>query len=393
MKEFLNRRTVAQAYPANLMNTVMRAFIVAALGIITLANSTHRASAQQFGGAAVPFLLIGPDSRAGGMGDAGTGLADDINAMHWNPGGLAFQYDRQITINYSRWLPQFNADLFYSHGAYSQYLDAVQGTVSGSFILMNLGQFIRTDINGRELGRFSSFEFAVNVGYSTRITEDLGFGFNLKYIQSDLGASTGNDGGGSGRSGALDLGLLWRPAKLNIAGLDLSDRLGLGFNLQNQGPAITYNRFSDPLPQKIRIGAAIDLIRDEYNELTFVADWSKLLVRRYNDSLNLGNFDRWPNSLFTGFGTPGSEIALGFEYWYDRTVALRGGYFAEPTQIGGRRFFTLGLGLHVFDIFYPNFSFILPIEQNHPLANTARFSLVINFNNGAALAGQKPAAN
>ncbi len=39
---------------------------------------------------AVPFLMIGPDSRSGGMGDAGVALPADANAIHWNPSKLAF---------------------------------------------------------------------------------------------------------------------------------------------------------------------------------------------------------------------------------------------------------------------------------------------------------------
>jgi hypothetical protein len=34
---------------------------------------------------AVPFLLIGPDSKAGGMGETGVATEADCNSMHWNP--------------------------------------------------------------------------------------------------------------------------------------------------------------------------------------------------------------------------------------------------------------------------------------------------------------------
>ena len=44
----------------------------------------------QAGGAAVPFLLISPDARGSGMGEVGTAIADDINAVFWNPAGLGF---------------------------------------------------------------------------------------------------------------------------------------------------------------------------------------------------------------------------------------------------------------------------------------------------------------
>jgi hypothetical protein len=38
---------------------------------------------------AVPFLLIAPDSRAGGMGDVGVASTPDANSIHWNPAKLA----------------------------------------------------------------------------------------------------------------------------------------------------------------------------------------------------------------------------------------------------------------------------------------------------------------
>jgi hypothetical protein len=68
------------------------------------------AAFSQAGGAAVPFLLIAPDARASGMGEVGTAIADNINAVFWNPAGLGFQTNqRQIALSFSKWLPQFNA--------------------------------------------------------------------------------------------------------------------------------------------------------------------------------------------------------------------------------------------------------------------------------------------
>ena len=47
---------------------------------------------KEFGGSdintiqsVVPFLTIAPDSRSGGMGDAGVATSPDMNSMHWNP--------------------------------------------------------------------------------------------------------------------------------------------------------------------------------------------------------------------------------------------------------------------------------------------------------------------
>ena len=60
------------------------------------------------GEAAVPFLLLAPDSRAGGIGESGTGLADNSAAIFWNPAGIAFLSGTEVSITHSNWLPQFN---------------------------------------------------------------------------------------------------------------------------------------------------------------------------------------------------------------------------------------------------------------------------------------------
>lgn len=329
----------------------------------------------QAGGAAVPFLLISPDARASGMGDIGTAIADDINAVFWNPGGLAFAKEsNQVALSYSKWLPQFNADLFYSYGTYGTYVDAIGGTLAGTFIFMNLGEFTKTNENGQALGKFRSNEFCLGVSYGTEIAPDLGAGVQVKYIQSNLApASVGGSGAGTGVSAAFDLGFLWTPSKLSMFGANLDNTLRLGVNLQNVGPKMTYDKESDPLPTNLRLGAAVKLVEDEFNDLTITADFMKLLVKR--DSLSS---DPIPKSFVTAWGRGGIETGVGMEYIYDRIVALRGGYFTEPAAAGAREYFTLGAGVR-YDVFKLDFSYYITVEQNHPLGNTLRFSLLVDW--------------
>ncbi len=346
----------------------------------------------QAGGSAVPFLSISPDARASGMGEVGTAIADDINAIYWNPGGLAFldyfdygnDFDvdeepipyRQVAISFSPWLPQFNADLFYSYGTIGQYFEELDGTVAFNFTFMNLGEFTRTNANGTELGKFMSNEFAVGLTYGTIIAPDLGVGFQLKYIQSNLTPTSvqGQDAG-TGVSAAFDIGVLWKPQDLNLEfiGFDLEDRLSLGLNLQNIGPKMTYIKESDPLPSTLRLGFAFAAVKDEFNELTFAFDFAKLLVKR-----DKKGSDPLPKSLVTAWKNPGAELSFGFEYWYEHVVALRGGYFTEPQVIGNRKFYNFGAGVR-YDIFRLDFSFINTVEENSPLANTMRFSMLIDW--------------
>jgi len=81
-----------------------------------------------------------------------------------------------------------------------------------------------------------------------------------------------------------------------------------------------------------------------------------------------------------GFTEEMSEInfAIGTEYWYAKQFALRGGFFYESPNKGNRQFFTLGAGFR-YNVLGIDFSYLIPLENNNPLANTLRFSMVINF--------------
>jgi len=342
----------------------------------------------QAGGSAVPFLTISPDARSSGMGEVGTAVADDIFAVYWNPAGLGFhdwinpdtEYDedlkpfRQVSLAFSKWLPQFNADLYYSYGNYGQFVEAIDGTIAINITYMHLGEFTRTYENGQVAGKFLSNEFAIGGSYGTIIAKDLAIGFQLKYIQSNLAPATSQtDVAGVGRSMAFDLGLLWKPMDLNLFGWDASDFFAFGFNLQNVGPKVTYRNESDPLPTTLRLGSAFHIISDDYNDLKFALDASKLLV--YRDSLGS---DPLPPALITAWKNPGMEWAMGLEYWYSHIIAIRAGYFTEPSRLGNRQFWNFGASVR-YDIFRADFSFINTIEENHPLANTMRFSLLIDW--------------
>jgi hypothetical protein len=70
-------------------------------------------------------------------------------------------------------------------------------------------------------------------------------------------------------------------------------------------------------------------------------------------------------------------IGTGFEYWYNDLFALRGGYFYENPNNGNRKYMTLGAGVRM-SIIGIDFSYIYA-EQNSPLANTMRFSMIVDF--------------
>jgi hypothetical protein len=346
---------------------------LAVLGmILTVLGSPGSVRAQ--GESAVPFLLIAPNSRASGIGECGTGSVDDVSAVYWNPGALAFLDGSEVSLTHANWLPQFGlSDLFYDHLNYRQRIDAIGGTIGASVTYLSLGEFIITESDGpTEKGRFKSFEYAVTLGYSTLAFDDLGVGMNLRFIHSALspigaGAEQGN---GITSTFSVDLAAQWRPSSLDR-------RLSVGMNLSNLGPKVTYvdAAQADPLPTTLRLGAGYKLIQDEYNELTYSIDFARLLV--YRDSTGS---DGLPESIVTAWSSGGLEkvtIATGIEYWYDKLIALRIGYFYESPNYGNRRFLTFGAGIR-YDIYGFDFSYI-SAGSDHPLSDTIRFSLLIGW--------------
>jgi len=354
---------------------------------ICIAAAIVLVSGQVFaqGESAVPFLLIGPNSRNAAIGETGTGLINDASAMHWNPSGLAFQKGTELNITHSPWLPGLGlGDLFYDYLSGKYYVKKLKGTIGVSITYLNIGKIIRTDEFGNEIGDYQAFDLAVAVGYGTKVTRDIGVGVVTRFIYSKL--AVGNVGGEKGTGTAYDLSFdisgLWRPTKTKMK--FINDRLGIGINFSNLGPKVTYvdAAQADPLPSNLRLGFGYDIYKSEFNNLTLSLDFAKLIVKRRDGGVS----DPLYKAIGTAWGGGFSEIlksfqtSIGAEYWYGnpKLIALRGGYFYEDPNHGRRKYFTLGAGLR-YSLYGFDFSYISTIEQNHPLANTLRFTLSINF--------------
>jgi hypothetical protein len=64
----------------------------------------------------VPFLIISPDAKAGGMGDVGVASTPDAMSMHWNPAKYAFvKNDVGFSVCYTPWLKSLVPDINLSY--------------------------------------------------------------------------------------------------------------------------------------------------------------------------------------------------------------------------------------------------------------------------------------
>jgi hypothetical protein len=345
---------------------------------------------------AVPFLSITPDSRAGGMGDAGVGTTPDLSSQHWNPAKYAFmESDMGVSLSYSPWLRALVDDINLAYLVGYKKLDDVQ-TISSSLRYFSLGDIIFTSDVGEFMGQQSPNEFAFDLGYSRLLSEVFSGSVAVRYIRSDLTGGQMINGVASyaGNSFAADVAFYY----YNQFRANRKDNIfSAGINIQNIGAKISYTEGEekDFIPTMLKLGAAYTTELDDYNSFTFAIEANKLLVPTppvdttffedgaiiYPGGINsdksviAGIFSSF-NDAPGGFKEELQEINLsvGVEYWYNRQFALRAGYFYEHENKGNRKFLTAGAGFRM-NVFALDFSYLLPTQRNHPLENTLRFTL------------------
>ena len=379
-------------------------------------------STQQLGGSqintittAVPFLLISPDSRSGAMGDVGVAISPDANAIHWNPAKLVFIdpiKDVGFSMSYSPWLRALVNDINLAYLAGYKRLDRFS-TIGASLRYFSLGNITFTDNFGTTIRDFKPNEFAFDVVYSRKLSDNLSAGLAARYIYSNLtgGTSVGGADTKPGQSAAADLSLYYISNPFNIA--DKKSTLAFGANISNIGAKMAYteNAERDFIPTNLRLGSTISTELDEFNQFSFSFDINKLLVPTnpyYNPNDGsivsgrdpnvgvatgiFGSFSDAPgnvlldnnNNYYVESGSKFNEelnelnLSLGAEFLYSELFALRAGYFHEHPTKGNRRFISFGAGIK-YKVLELDLSYILALTQQSPLANTIRFSIKLNM--------------
>lgn len=350
---------------------------------------------------AVPFLMISPDARAGGMGDLGVSTSADANSIHWNPSKLAFAEKKTgFAVSYTPWLKALVNDIFLGYLAGYTRIDNNQA-IGGSLRYFSLGNITFTDNDGNAIRDFKPNEFALDVAYSRKLSKNLSGGIALRFIHSNLtgGITVQGSESKAGNTGAADVSVFYQKD------IELGDKDAVfttGLNISNIGAKISYTETGTKnfLPINLRLGPGIRIKLNEFNDLGFHLDFNKLLVPTppiYGADSTDGSkdviiFGQDPDvsvaqGIFQSFGDApngGSEelkevnIAFGMEYWYDKQFAFRAGYFNESELKGNRKYFTLGAGLR-YNVFGIDLAYLIPTQQRNPLENTLHFTLTFDF--------------
>ncbi len=288
--------------------------------VMILAVAVEAKTNENAGTCVGQFLKIGVGARPCGMGEAFSAVADDVNAIYWNPAGLMQIRGKEGTFMHSEWL----YDLKYEFLAYCQ--PTQKGVNAFSITYLRMGDMEGRDKDENPLGDFGAYDYALSMAYAIPANNNLYTGITGKIIHQKIEKE-------SAKAIALDIGILYlEPAKQGLK---------LAAVLQNLGTKLKFVQEDESLPLTYKFGAAYNK-----NKLTLAGDLTK---PQDNDA----------------------RANIGVEYLHTQNLAFRLGYNSQNDLDKG---WTLGAGFKSNSIQF-DYGFI-PYGE---LDNAHRFSLTRRF--------------
>ena len=349
---------------------------------------------------AVTSLMIAPDAKGAGFGDAGVATDADVNSQYWNPAKYPFCISRAgVAINYTPWLRQLVNDMglanivgYYRLGDYS--------ALSASFRYFTLGE-VYTGFDESAM-TIKPYEMAIDVGISRMLSENFSLAVAGRFILSDLKYNFDEDTSPA-TAFAADVAMYYNKY-FNIG--ERECLFGFGMNISNVGSKISFygDNYSQFIPTNLRLGVNFTYPIDEFNKFSIAADANKLLIPTcpteaqfradsaahktdclsYHEYLeenyyNIGSIQGIFKSFYDapgGFKEEMEEIqwSIGAEYTYNDKFSVRAGYHHEAESKGNRKYFTVGAGFKM-NVFSLDVGYVIATAKSNPLDQTMRFTL------------------
>ncbi|MDE5840339.1 MAG: type IX secretion system outer membrane channel protein PorV, partial [Muribaculaceae bacterium] len=321
------------------------------------------------------------------------------------------------------WLRKIVNDIFLAD--LSGYLKIGSGdnqALSASLRYFSLGEVIVNDISTNTI---NPYEFAIDFGYSRKLSEKFSMGVVLRYILSDLSYEDSYSGDTNTAGSAFSVDLSGYYTTFPMIGRS-ECQWSWGFNISNIGSKVSYDHGTNYyyLPTNLRLGTNFTFPLADYNLLSIGVDLNKLLVPtkpRESDYLNSGGAYYDPNKneaensaayeealqkwetmspitgIFKSFSdAPGGfaeelkeiNVSIGGEYSYNDQFFVRMGYNYENAMKGGRSYFGFGAGFSL-NVVRLDASYMLATAQSSPLDQTMRFTLSFDMDGIRDLLGKR----
>ncbi|MCD4812676.1 PorV/PorQ family protein [bacterium] len=310
-----------------IVSLIAMIIIISSGGVVWAAQTDY--AIGQIGGSE---LKLGLGARPVAMGEAFVGLADDVNALAWNPSGLGQISNYQVGFMHNIYIQETSQEYL----AYAQPL--FEGAGLGiNMTYLNYGTFEKVDFDGtipEVVGEFTPYVMTFAAGYGQWIMPGVAVGGAVKFISQSIDTETYS-------AVAVDLGGMIKPG---IEGLQI------GLAVQNLGTQLA----DADLPMNAKAGVAYLLpVQLKAGDI-----WRTLL------DVNLPFGD-----------TNYTSANIGTEYIYNKMVALRVGYKIKDTgDLEGVTGLTAGVGLqlNMFHIDYAMLSYG-DLGISHQIALTVNF--------------------
>lgn len=233
------------------------------------------------GSAGLQFLKIGVGARESAMGEAVTAAVKDVNAVFWNPAGLAYVKNYQASFSHNNWLVdsrQISAAVAIPFESFS---------IALSVVSFSINEFEETTVTNPEgTGRMvNAGDVMIGISAARMFTDHLSIGGQIKYVHEKLDDYSIDNV-------LLDIGALYYTGFRNLR---------LGFALQHFGPDMKMVDQEFRTPLLFRINAT-----DEVFDLQDMSLTAALELVHSTDNVEIVNV--------------GTELKL-YDYFF-----LRGGY-------------------------------------------------------------------
>lgn len=313
---------------------------LAALALLSVSAERGEAfGSGDVGTSGAQFLTIAPAARPAAMGEAFSGVADDINSIYYNPAGLGTLKMVEVAGSHT----SLFQDIAYENAAVAVPLLAwkkdkrpknAYGTLAFSVSSLSVSKIERrgTTETDTPTETFGASDFAYAMSYGVTVPETkLSLGVTAKYIDQQLDRAKSTAFG-------MDLGSLYQ-----------TGRARFGFGVRNVGTKTKFVAQADPLPMTIYAGSGYKFT------------------------------DNWLGAVEVDLPRDnGAQLAFGTEYKHDfgdKVVgAARFGYNTKNTGAGGLSGLAFGMGLGL-----NNFGFDFALVPFGDLGTSYKYTMQVKF--------------
>ncbi|MBI5555192.1 MAG: PorV/PorQ family protein [Elusimicrobia bacterium] len=310
--------------------TKYKIILILFVGFSLLAQQIHAANSQT-GTTTASFLKIETGVRPVSMGGAYVAIADDINAVYWNPAGLIQLSAKEFSLVHTAWLEKINHEsLAFAAPAGNKFAYGLHVVYFGTT------DIDRRTVTGTSDGKAKVADYYESVSLAWKALDNINLGATFKGLQMTL-----DNDWGSGY--ALDVGALQK-LPLNVT---------VGVMVQNLGPKMKAADTSEKLPTNLKAGLA----------------W-----RTLENKLVLAGDIEVPNDREM-------KLHAGAEYRFNKLFALRTGY-EDVTSPGNCSGFTAGLSInedYIDEILNVKMQFDYAWMSFGDLGSTHRIGISIKF--------------